>query len=61
MYTFLGGTCGSKQIVNGSMTIKISPCYKGRVVQEIADKLEVVEDWEQLAGWLDIKPATVNN
>ena len=41
----------------------MSSCYstEGRDVQEIAAVLEEVEDWKTLAGWLNIRKATINN
>ena len=45
----------------GSIYFIVYSRTEGRDVQEIAAVLEEVEDWEALAGWLDIRIATINN
>ena len=41
----------------------MSSCYstEGRDVEEIVSRLNEVEDWKELACWLDIERATINN
>ena len=54
-------SCGGKCIGLGSIYFIVSSRNEGRDVQEIAAVLEELEDWEALAGWLDIRMATINN
>ena len=54
-------SCGGKCIGLGSICFIVSSRNEGRDVQEIAEVLEEVEDWEALAGWLAVQHLSLHS
>ena len=52
--------CGSTYLNNACLSVVHQMLSVGRDVQEIAENLKGVEDWEGLAGWLNISSGDIN-